>query len=224
MLQYIYEGNLNKKIFKGDRKVITLYLDCDDTILNSSEVIIDILNRKYGQTKTLDDLKDYRYRSIANGVTQQEILEIYQSEEFWEKVQFNPDFLAVAKKLKNYFKFVIVTKGTQKNLMEKEIHLHKAFEALGFSIDFIGLPLSFNPDTSIGKNLIQMQNGIQIDDCAKELVNSSAAMKILLKNNRETYWNETPCLEENMYAAQNWKEIEEILNFTLKHDEMLAVL
>ena len=71
----------------------TIYLDCDDTILYSSEMVIRILNQRYGENKTISDLTDWFYQSIVPGVSQQEILGIYDSEEFWNEVELKRSLL-----------------------------------------------------------------------------------------------------------------------------------
>lgn len=45
-------------------KKIKIYFDVDDTILNSSEAVIEILSHKYKINKTIKDLKDWNYQSI----------------------------------------------------------------------------------------------------------------------------------------------------------------
>lgn len=202
--------------------MITVYVDCDDTILNSSAVIIEILNSRYGVSKTIEDLRDYRYRSIVGGVTQEEILEIYQSEEFWEKVQFQPKFLKALEKLKKYFNFVIISKGTEQNLKVKEIHLRKAFKDRGVDIEFVGIPLIIGSKTKFAKALCNMVGAIQIDDCTQEFAGSLASVKILIKNGREVEWNYTPFNEENFYVAQDWKDIERILMFAKDNDTFMS--
>ena len=43
---------------------MTIYLDFDNTIVESNKRIIDMLNKKYGTSKTEDDLFDYNYNSF----------------------------------------------------------------------------------------------------------------------------------------------------------------
>lgn len=201
--------------------MITIYMDCDDTILNSSAAIIEILNERYGVNKTVNDLRDYKYRSIVGTVSQEEILGIFQSEQFWKKVQFNEIFVEAIKKLKNIFKFIIVSKGTKENLEAKEVHLKKAFKEMGVDIEFIGIPIILGSSSKFEKSLVDMTGGIQIDDCTDEL-RTKAAVRILLRNNRRVHWNYIPENEENFYAVDTWKEIEEILEFAAKTNEFMA--
>ena len=74
---------------------ITLYLDADDTILLSSEAVIKILNKKYNinPPKTINGMKDWGYRSIYKYITTKEVENIYESDEFFNMVEFDPLFL-----------------------------------------------------------------------------------------------------------------------------------
>lgn len=186
-----------------------IFLDCDDTILDSSKCIIGLLNKKNGTNKTFDDLKDFQYRSIDKTLTTKTVLDIFESDEFWNSVQFNQDFLDNHQFLNDNFEIEIVSCGTKENLRKKEEFL----KHLGYK--FNGLLVDENLD--LCKKRINMQNCIQIDDNISSLENTNATIKILLKNDREFAWNKTKANIENLYAVNNWNEIIEILVYTKNH-------
>ena len=66
-----------------------ILIDIDDTLLKSSEEIIRELNLKNGTNKTIDNLKDYGYRSIDKNITKQDITYMYGSETFWSNIEIN---------------------------------------------------------------------------------------------------------------------------------------
>ena len=66
---------------------IKVYIDADDTILDSSVAIIDILNKKNNTNKTIHDLRDWNYRDIDGTMNGDKILELYESEEFFNTVK-----------------------------------------------------------------------------------------------------------------------------------------
>lgn len=107
---------------KGNNKQ-KLFFDADDVILNSSEVVISILNKEYGITppKTTKDLKDWGYKSIYKGMTFEKITEIYSSEEFWSQVQLKEEFVSLLKdeELFNNYDWCIVSKGDKDNIDKK---------------------------------------------------------------------------------------------------------
>ena len=75
----------------------TVYVDFDNTIVESNQRVIEILNERYGLSKTEDDLVDYGYKSIAL-ITEEEKLSIFSSDDFFSNLRFKSDFLKVLNK------------------------------------------------------------------------------------------------------------------------------
>ena len=190
---------------------LTIYLDCDDTILHSSEMVIRILNKRYGTNKTISDLTDWKYRSIIPGVTQEEILDIYDSEEFWNGVELNPEFLKVFEKLKNSFKWVVLSRGKYRNIKLKTEYIQRHL-----GIPVIGLLILSSEDSDLSKKDTDMSDGIQIDDNMNCIEGSNAQVKILIQQGRQFTWNQPNPNEDNLYTANDWKEVGEMLEFFLQ--------
>lgn len=199
----------------GNNSKITLYIDADDTIMLSSVAVIDILNKKYNITpkKTIDDLKDWGYRSIYGRLSKEEKDAIYESDEFYDKVRIDPDFLNFYKANHKFFDFVIVTKGTAINIKKKQKFLKSV---LGNGFDYIGMSIDVN-ETDLSKKFdkssVNMKHGIQIDDRTDALAKTNAPIKILYRHNTDMTWNRDYSGINNLYAANTWKEIIEILLF-----------
>ena len=191
-----------------------IYLDCDDTILNSSKCVIEILNQKNGTNKTIIDLKDFNYRSIDKTLNDYSVLELFESDDFWGSVKYNTEFLKYDSFLRNNFDIEIVSCGTKYNLEKKE----KFLEPLGFK--FRGVLIDEN--LSLCKKCINMQNGIQIDDNMHSMENTNAAIKILFQNNNDFTWNKPKPNIDNLYVVQTWKEIYQILEFLKKNPEFVC--
>ena len=94
----------------------TLYVDCDDTVLESSETVIKILNKRYGLDKTIDDLRDWNYKSIVKELSQEELYKIYESDEFWDDIRFKLGFLSFFNENCSKYNWVFVSLGTEENL------------------------------------------------------------------------------------------------------------
>lgn len=216
------EDNTLVKLNRRPREVmsnkdkIIIYLDCDDTILYSSEAVIRILNKRYGTDKTIDDLKDWNYRSIVPQVTKQEILDIYESKEFWKEAKFNKEFLKIYKRLRKVFGWKIVSRGTKGNLIRKKKILKRKVGRL----EFEDLEIIHSDQSNLPKSHINMAGGIQIDDNMDCLKNSSAAIRILFQD-RSFLWNQPEPHEDNLYVVHNWKELGEMLDFFNAHREFL---
>lgn len=188
-----------------------IYLDCDDTILYSSEAVIRILNSRYGINKTIEDLTDWHYQSIVPEVTQREVLEIYDSEEFWNEVKFNEEFLKVFKKFKDDFDWIVLTRGKETNIRLKTAFINKS---LGIPVH--GLLINDSGDSCMSKKEVDMHKSVQIDDNMGCLEGTNAGMKILLRHGRNLSWNQPKPNEDNLYVVDSWKEIGEVLDFIKK--------
>lgn len=195
---------------------LNIYVDCDDTILHSSEVVIDILNKRHNTTKSIDNLKDWNYRSIIPTITQDEILEIYCSDEFWDNVRVNEEFLEVYDKLKDEVNWVVVSKGNYANLLKKQAYLEKHLKG----INFYGLLIDGVND--FNKSCIDMSDGIQIDDNIDCLLSTNSPFKVIIRNNRSVYWNKVPSHVDNLYAVDNWKQLDSVLGFVLKNKDFVS--
>lgn len=191
-----------------------LYLDCDDTILNSSECIIEILNKKNGTNKTIGDLKDFNYRSIDKTLTSSDVLRLFEVDEFWKNVKYNADFLKCNSFLRDNFDIEIVSCGTECNLVKKKEFL----KPLGYKFNGIFI----DENLELCKKCINMQDGIQIDDNMRSMENTNAAIKILLKNGHDFSWNDPKPNIDNLYIVQNWEEIYQILGFFKKNPDFIC--
>lgn len=185
----------------------TIYLDFDNTIVESNKRIIEILNNKYHTSKTEADIKDYQFNSIYP-ISEKEKLDIFESDEFYSGLEFKPQVLEVLNKYKDLYKIVIVSKGTNDNLVKKEQWI---MSHLPYKVKFIGLS-----GQTFSKKTIDMSNGIQIDDnfgCLK----TNAALKILYKSFNQFPWQE-PDSNDEYIAVNTWDEIDSILDFYGKYN------
>lgn len=200
--------------------MVTLYVDADDTILDSSKTVIEILNEKYNLSpaKTILDLEDWNYHSICDEVTAAEVTEIYNSKDFFDRVKIKKGFENFWRKYKNKFSLKIVTKGTSENLRRKEEYFAKYLP----EAEVIGV--GFNTDTlsDFGKGHIDMTGGIQIDDRTDSL-NTNAPIKILITHGMQLPWNQYlgEYDKESVYILENWDLIEESLLFFYEHPEFI---
>ena len=185
----------------------TVYVDFDNTIVESNQKVIEILNDKYGLNKSEDDLEDYGYTSIAP-ITEEEKLGIFESDEFFSNLKFKSDFLKVLNKYDGKVKFVITTKGTAENLKKKEQWIK---ENIPGNISFVGIT-----NTSLSKRQVDMTNGIQIDDCTAAL-DTNADIKILYKDNHNFNW-QSNYNNTDILVVNTWLEIDDILSFYSSYD------
>lgn len=196
------------------RKKRKIYLDADDTIMNSSLAIIDIANKKFKTNKTIDDLKDWGYESIFKNTDDFNTVSLYESDLFFQTVTPNREFVDFYKKYKKELDFFVVTLGTEKNLEKKQ----KWFEDFFPEMTFFGIGI--NPKTSeniaFNKSIVDMSNSIQVDDRFDCVKHTNASVKMVLKNNRDFYWaNQTDIA--NFYYMDNWDMIDQSIDFILSN-------
>lgn len=185
----------------------TVYVDFDNTIVESNQKVIEILNDKYGLNKSEDDLEDYGYTSIAP-ITEEEKLGIFESDEFFSNLKFKSDFLKVLNKYDGKVKFIITTKGTAENLKKKEQWVK---ENIPGNVSFVGIT-----NNSLSKKQVDMTNGIQIDDCTAAL-DTNADIKILYKDNHDFNW-QSNYNNTDILVVNTWLEIDDILSFYSSYD------
>lgn len=194
--------------------MIKLFLDCDDTIINSSECIVELLNKKNGTCKTIRDLKDFNYRSIDKSLTDNAVVKIFESDEFWNSVKYNQFFIKIRDFIDTSFDVEIVSCGTALNLEKKQNYL----KDLGYKFNGILI----NEEMNLCKKSIDMLGGIQIDDNMSSMENTNASIKILFQNNNDFTWNKPKSNIDNLYVVQTWEEIFQILEFLKKNPNFIC--
>lgn len=195
-----------------------IVLDFDDTLVKSSEQIIKMLNEKYNLNKTIDDLTDWGYSSIYPNITNQEVTELYSSEQFFKEVKWNEGARLFLLDFKKYYKFIICSKGSKANLHLKKLFLISWFEQMNITDwEFIGLKTNDDTDCNLNKSMVDFSNCLfAIDDNINALLSINTPKKILIKNYAEYYWNKTPINREDVYIINNFYELIEMCKFDIK--------
>lgn len=204
----------------------TIYLDIDDVVLESAETVIDILNEQRilnGQAeKEYNELKDWTYKSILRDITCKDLVEIFNSNYFWENVKVNKNLLLALEnnneELFNKFNWIFTTKGNLENQEKKFKYIFNVpfFKKHKKEIGYYGI------DMNEDKSIIHMFNGIQVDDNYNNLKASDAEVKILLTNDRETDYNSVYHIRDNLqnlYIAFNMQEVIDAINFFTNNTE-----
>ena len=202
----------------------TIFWDLDDVVFNSTEVVIDIINKNFREPnhitpKSVQDFKDWGYKSIYAPLTQDQLHEIFKSQQFWDSIQVKQGFLNLAKSgVLSHYNNVIVTAGVDETFKKKKTLLQRTLEDNNLSYDkifsdFFGITDIHNFD----KSVVDMREGIQIDDAYFNLIDTNARCKILLKNYMETDYNNSfgdyKEILDNLYEVNNFTEIHQILEF-----------
>lgn len=188
---------------KRDINKLNLYVDIDGVVLRTSEAFINHYCKEHNINKTFYDLKDYNLRSIDKNIKLQDFFRYVETKDFINEVEFFEDFVEYYKKRKNDFNWIFITKGTLNFFNIKQKLLEKK---LGYDIEFIHI----SPNQE--KNIVDMTNGIQIDDFYWNL-DTNAKIKILVKNFIDTDYNFVPDIRDDLYIVNDWKDIGSCLDW-----------
>lgn len=143
-----------------------IYLDVDGVLIHSCQAVCDILNEDRGTNFTGDQVLSWNFKEICPDLTDADIESLFADTRFFKYVKWIKGAKEFVKRHEN--NITIVTKGTKQNILKK----YDLFNLHNLNVVIKGLLL----DKS--KSEIDMSNGIFIDDCTKNLVESNAKYKV----------------------------------------------
>ena len=156
-----------------------IYIDFDETLTNSISSILYILNKQYGTNVKAEEVKSWDFTDCFPNLKVEELENLFSSDDFFKHLTWKP-YMKSLLYLTSKYNITIVTKGDKINLQKKQQWLKEQ----GFEhINFIGL------DLQISKGMIDMSDGIFIDDNQWNLQESNAKYKLLFENYTNCEWN-----------------------------------
>ena len=188
-----------------------LFLDFDSTMVNSTKRLVEILNEQFGKKEDWEELRQYDGQDLFPEATRQDVIAVFDKEEFFEGLEIFDGCLDVVKKYKDYFNIKIATIGTKQNLYYKKIFCNLNFD---FDYEFLGIEKD-----GMGKHMIDMSDGILIDDHVDNIRTSNAKVRILFKNGIDTDWNKVEYddpLYKQIDILDDWCDVDATLNFIIR--------
>lgn len=189
-------------------KIKKLFIDYDNTIVNSIKTITNLYNEDY---KYYPDYKCIHWTNIntynfteCKCATTKDLLKYFTQPRFFEKAEFMDNAKEVLNRLKDKFEIIIVSMGFQPNLFGKEIWIK---DNLPFA-KFVGVDMEEYKD----KSYVDMSDGILIDDEKRYLDSSNVDEKICFGDVYE--WNE----KWTGKRCYNWFEVEKYLTDRGEHE------
>lgn len=168
-----------------------LFVDVDGVVWKS----VDEICREIGGIKG-EEVRQWNFNGIMED---EEIEKLFSGKEFFENVEFQDG----AKEFLNRYRndIIMVTHCTMENLVGKRERMNKE----GFKdIPIIGVPLG------VSKGIINMKNGIFIDDTTHNLFDSNAKIKIQFDEWNDGKKEEREWMKNwNGKVIHNWEEIYE---------------
>lgn len=189
-----------------------LFIDFDNTIANSSEVIVDMLNEHFGKNENFEKLRKYDFSDLFPECSYWDIEKFFNSDEMFERLKIFPNMIETVDTFKDFFDEIsIVTIGTKRNLENKKRFLKEN----NLELTFYGIENNGRSD----KSSVDMHNGVFIDDHIGCLHSSNAKIKILMKNVENGEWNKVEP-NDDIYVVNNWYEVYSIFDFIKKNKEL----
>lgn len=189
-----------------------LFIDFDNTIANSSEVIVDMLNEHFDKNENFEKLRKYDFSDLFPECSYWDIEKFFNSDEMFERLKIFPNMIETVDAFKDFFDEIsIVTIGTKDNLENKKRFLKEN----NLELTFYGIENNGRSD----KSSVDMHNGVFIDDHIGCLHSSNAKVKILMKNVENGEWNKVEP-NDDIYVVNNWYEVYSIFDFIKKNKEL----
>ena len=182
-----------------------LYLDFDNTIVDTISAIVEMYNEDFSQHKDFKkvnscDVKSWEFKE-CNLATHKVINDYFCTQRFFDKLKFYEGSKPILRALSHIYNITIVSHGYPQNLSLKENWVKEnIFPSLCKNCDceFVGVNWEEYPD----KSHIDMTNGIFVDDSIANLKTSNAKYKILYGECFE--WNESNI---DFIRCKNWTEL-----------------
>lgn len=184
-----------------------LFLDFDNTLVNTNSVCIQMLNERYNTLFTLGQLHRYDFGDLWPNVTSREVCDMFESREMFDRLNFIGNSYEILSRAKEYFDIDIVTCGSVRNGLLK-------LEFIEDNCPFVDNVYVVD-ERKHDKSSVDMSGGIFIDDHIESLRSSNASVKIMYKFYSDGDWNQYDNKDE-IYVVNTWNEIEEMLNFYAK--------
>ena len=189
-----------------------LFIDFDNTIANSSEVIVDMLNEHFDKNENFEKLRKCDFSDLFPECSYWDIEKFFNSDEMFERLKIFPNMIETIDAFKDFFDEIsIVTIGTKDNLENKKRFLKEN----NLELTFYGIENNGRSD----KSSVDMHNGVFIDDHIGCLHSSNAKIKILMKNVENGEWNKVEP-NDDIYVVNNWYEVYSIFDFIKKNKEL----
>ena len=189
----------------------TIYLDVDDVVLNSRSTAVKIFREQYGGG---GEERSWTFKTTRRGISQNEIIRVFDSEEFWSRVHYKDEFMIPFMEeilIPWRYNVILVTKGDEGNIKHKWDMLSGRFD-----FDRVGF-LALDNDES--KSRVHMWEGIQIDDNYENLRDTDARVKILFREVDDSDYNGFWRVRDNLprlYVCSMADEIMDVLRFNLE--------
>ena len=178
-----------------------LFIDFDNTIVDSTQAICNIYNNTFSKHPNFvparpENSKDWYFLDVCPLADRDWIEDCFCKEAFFEDLRVFYGFSIAFKILADFYDIYIVTIGEIKNL---ELKARYISDRLPFIKNTI---LLSDNNNFVGKSIVDMNNGILVDDTPYNLSSSNASLKLLF--NKYKYFTDT---KDKFLSFCNWESV-----------------
>ena len=174
---------------------MNIYIDFDDTITSSVDNVVRIINKRYNRDVKPQDIGKWDFSDVYPDIPLEDIIGVFGEKEFFKTLKLKNDVIPTLRRYAKYNNLIIVSKVDGVAIKEKYNWIKEHLMDIGIDIEFRGIPLGKS------KGIIDMADGIMIDDNAQFLKETNAKYKILYKCDRA--FDDTQ--DWDGYTVSSWK-------------------
>ena len=175
----------------------------------SVENVLRIVNKRYNKNVSVEDIGKCDFSDVYPDIPLKDIVKVFGEEEFFKTLKLKQNVLPVLRKYTKYNDVIIVSKTDMTAMQRKNEWINEHIKSFGIPIRFVGIMLKSS------KGILDMSDGIMIDDNATFLNETNAKYKILYKNNRK--FDELQ--EWDGYTVSSWKELNTLLHKIIANEK-----
>lgn len=182
-------------------KIKGLALDFDEVMVETIDAIVSIINEDYNLNADPKNVNKWNFEDVFPNVPIDKINEAFEDKRFFERVKLKSNLIETLSVINKNYPIIIVTAGTRKNLILKQMFVSKKINSIGITTKFFGFIHGIED-----KSDIDLTGFLFVDDNQNNLKISNASVKILFENRKDADWN-------NNWNGLRIKDISEILKY-----------
>lgn len=180
---------------------MNIYLDFDDTITESLQNLTRIVNKRYHKKVRWNDVGKWDFSDVYPDIPLGDIVKVFGEQEFFDTVYPKEYAILALHKLTKRNNAYVVSKCDHEASKRKNEWIKSNLNDMGINIQFTPVPLNGS------KSMVDMSDGIFVDDNIKFLEETNAKYKIFFNNHRkfdaEQKWDGL--------EADNWYDLYDII-------------
>jgi len=183
---------------------MNIFIDFDNTIVKTAKAFCKIVNKNFDKDIYWRNISTYNLEEFE--LSDKIVGNIFESKEFFNELEEFDNAVKSVEQLSKKNNVYIVSKGTNK---------HLALKRMWFKYNLPEIPL-IGLDMNTSKRVIDMSDGILIDDLVENLNVSNARHKLKFGTYK---WDDY----HNYSTAKNWDRMMKLINLIIKTEEGIEI-